>query len=589
MPEGYNLVSKFAIRCAISLVLVAGLSGHITTSLLERATVASNHNETAAIVRSEIVNEFDRSLFSAPAGPDSTSTFEQTIPHLTLGPDVVRVKIWGPNFQVLWADDPSLIGKSFPDNHELTEAYRGEIVAELSDLHKGENVSETGHNRLLELYIPVQYDPAGPVDAVIEVYKNIAPLQTEIRRQRITVWMVSLLGFLGIYLALVGLIRRAARRIDEQTLRLRASEAKYRDLVTTAQDGILALDRSGTILFANPAVENMFGYRATDLVGQPLTRLMPEQSRPVHNTGFEKIATGDQPPEFAPRERIGCRRDGNHFPIEVSYSWTGTEEGPAITAILRDISERKALQKKLIESEKQASAAVLAGSIGHEINNSVGGLLGFAELLKKHPERGEFVAQCAEMMLTQIERLSQHGRNLLALSKPPELKMGPIDLNQVLQATLRVLETSGLLKQQTIETNTTPSLPLVQADEQMVEQAIRNLIINAVHAMDGPGVLKLETRPDSTGTQILLTVADTGPGMEEDVLARVFEPFYTTKGEGKGTGLGLYIVRQVMDRHGGRVDIDSQPGRGTRITLSFPVGNRKNLNLSVASSRARTG
>ena len=242
-----------------------------------------------------------------------------------------------------------------------------------------------------------------------------------------------------------------------------------------------------------------------------------------------------------------------------------------MTEIIRDISERKAIQEQLINAEKQASVSIIAGSIGHELNNVISALLGYAQLLMRKSDDKKLAKESAEVFSTQTQRLKIHASNLLSLSKPQEPEMKPMVLNSLLDKVTDLLFVSGLLKQYTIVKEYSEDLPLVLGDEMLLEQVVRNLEINAAHAMDNQGILTVNTKFSEDNSHVEFSITDTGHGIPNDRRHQIFLPFYTTKEKGKGTGLGMYIVKQIVEQHKGYIQLKSEVGVGTAVTIGLPI------------------
>lgn len=307
-------------------------------------------------------------------------------------------------------------------------------------------------------------------------------------------------------------------------------------------------------------------------MGQPVTVIIPEKYRQKHQNGMSRLLQTDETTLVGKSVELeGLRKDGQVFPIDLSISISEGTNTPIVTAILRDISERKAMQEQIINAEKQASVSIIAGSIGHELNNAVSGLMGYADLLKMKPGDIKMGRKCAEIFATQSQRLKLHASNLLSLSKPPEPEMKPIDINSFLEKTTDMLYVSGLLKRYTIVKEFSKDLSQILGDEALLEQLIRNLEINAAHAMGNEGILTLRTRFSEKKSHVEFSIADTGHGIPDDRRNQIFLPFYTTKDKGKGTGLGMYIVKQTVEKHKGYIRLESEVGVGTRMTIGLPV------------------
>ncbi len=321
------------------------------------------------------------------------------------------------------------------------------MASEVSFLDKDENLFERRYGRLLELYVPISFGEKGRVDSVFEVYMNLERLYDDISLQKRLVSILTLIGLAILYALLFELVRRASKRMEFQTEEITRSEERYRSLVESAQDGIVSIDRRDNVILFNRAAEEMFGYVAREVIGRPVTLLMPEEDRAAHLAGANRVfATGTTTATGKRLERQGRRADGELFPVEISLSMYGEGEDMVVTGIMRDLTDHKALQEQLILAERQASVSVVAGSIGHELNNAVAGLLGYADLLRAKPDDVEFATKCADIFSTQTQRLKLHANNLLTLSKPGEPRLKQMTINPLLDRVTEILVTSGVLK-----------------------------------------------------------------------------------------------------------------------------------------------
>lgn len=567
-----TLIQRFALVSLIALTFFGVGFGSVITISLEQNLLTRTKLLIAGNVSEEMKKELQNADLVTPKFGSDYHAFSKRLQHLSVGPNVERIKLWNKDRVVVWSDDQRLVGQRFTDNEELNRALTGETVSIISRLEKPEQQFEQSVERLLELYVPARFDAQGDVEIVFEIYQNLDPLYVDIVRQKRIVWTWILLGFSALYVVLFGIVMRASRHIEAQTREIKQSEERYRSLVRSAQDGIISIDRSGKAILSNEAAARIFGYSAEEMMGKPLTKLMPEQYRAKHQAGVNRLLeTGETTVVGKTIELEGLRKDGQVFPLELSLSVSGEADNRTVTGILRDISERKAIQEQLINAEKQASVSVIAGSIGHEINNALSGLLGYGELLMGNPDNGELARKCAEVFSTQTQRLKLHSHNLLALSKPREPEMKLVVLDSLLDKVTELLAVSGLLKRYTVLKEYSEDLPAVLGDEVLLEQVVRNLEINAAHAMGDGGILILATRLSQDRSHVEFSIGDTGHGVPDDRRRQIFLPFYTTKGEGKGTGLGMYIVKQIVEQHKGYLQLESEVGVGTTVTIGLPV------------------
>lgn len=370
----------------------------------------------------------------------------------------------------------------------------------------------------------------------------------------------------------------------------RTVEFRLRAAVESSPSGLLMVDPRGRIVLVNREIERLFGYSREELLGKSVDLLVPEELREGHE-GFrhEFLSAPKVRAMGAGRDLYGRHKDGGRVPLEIGLTPVATEEGMFVLSAIVDISARKnaeaeraRLEHKLRQAQKMEAVGTLAGGIAHDFNNILGAILGFAELLRD-AVRGEQGREDLEELI----RFTQRGKDLVekvqAFGRPRETQRRPLSL----EAPLR--EVKGFLRSSlppTIEITTTvhSGTPRILADPSAMQQVFMNLGMNAAHAMPEGGRLSIEAEPfyltDSRarehpelaeGSYVVVSVQDTGTGMDPEVRSRAFEPFFTTKGTGQGSGLGLAIVHGVVREHGGTVDLESEVGRGTTVRLTLPA------------------
>lgn len=222
-----TLLHRFSLMSLASLFAANIVLGLTVTYVLQQHALESAKDLTAQIVLSESLKEFTEEELAVPR-IDDYEAFTRKIGHLTFGPDVVRIKIWSKDRVVIWSDDRRLVGQTFHDNHELDKAFKGEIPTEISRLGKSEHEFEQPYEKLLEIYVPVQFRADGEITNVFEIYQNLDPLDADITELKKIVWFVSSLCFLLLYGLLLGIVRKASRQIDSQMRQILESEAKLK-------------------------------------------------------------------------------------------------------------------------------------------------------------------------------------------------------------------------------------------------------------------------------------------------------------------------------------------------------------------------
>ncbi|HEY3012409.1 MAG TPA: PAS domain S-box protein [Gemmatimonadales bacterium] len=368
------------------------------------------------------------------------------------------------------------------------------------------------------------------------------------------------------------------------------AELRFRAAVESSPNGMAMVDINGKIVLVNREVERMFGYDRAELLGQSIEMLVPERfrgSHPMFRTGFfgnpQTRAMG------VGRELFGLRKDGSELPVEIGLNPIETEEGLFVLSSIVDISARKhaevqrqQLEEQLRQGQKMQAVGTLAGGIAHDFNNILGAVIGFAEFLRPVVQ-GEQAATDLDELLKAADRGKELVERILTFSRRQDRELRPLDLGQAAAEAVRLLRAT-LPAAVEIEVNVHADTPRVMADLTSVHQILMNLGANAAHAMPSGGRFEISvepfyvrdsmarSRPDlREGLYVQLLASDSGQGMDRSVRERAFEPFFTTKPLGAGTGLGLAVVHGIMQAHGGAVDLESEPGRGTRVRCLFPA------------------
>lgn len=233
--------------------------------------------------------------------------------------------------------------------------------------------------------------------------------------------------------------------------------------------------------------------------------------------------------------------------------------------------ELTAMQAHLVQSEKLASLGKLAAGIAHEINNPLGGILIYSHLLLEDTDKKSPNYENLRKIVKETSRCKDIVKGLLEFARPKEPEMSSVDINEVVEKSLSIVERQVLFQNIEIKKNYDANLPRTVADGSQLQQVFTNIIINAAEAMDGKGTLTITTKLDNEGKNICISFTDTGHGMSEEDKKRIFEPFFTTKEVGKGTGLGLSISYGIIQKHAGKIDVESEPGKGSTFAVSIPV------------------
>ena len=383
------------------------------------------------------------------------------------------------------------------------------------------------------------------------------------------------------------------------------AEARFRGLLEAAPDAMVCVGTDGRIALVNAQTERLFGYGRIELIGQPVEMLVPDAVRDAHPSHRAGYVTDPRPrPMGAGMELAGRRRDGTTFPAEISLSAIDTDEGILVTAVVRDVTERLEIQaererlraqaerdrmeRQLHQSQRLESLGQLAGGVAHDFNNLLGVISNYSsfvgdEVARELPSRRW---QAVHDDIGQVEQAAQRAagltHQLLAFARQEVIQPRVLDLNEVVTSVEQLLiRTLG--EHVELVSDLAEDLESVLADPGQIEQVLVNLAVNARDAMPGGGKLIIQTTNTdlgqpaagqahlAPGRYVAVKVSDTGTGIPKDVVDRVFEPFFSTKPKGEGTGLGLATVYGIITQAGGNVRIYSEPGLGTVFTILLPV------------------
>ncbi len=384
----------------------------------------------------------------------------------------------------------------------------------------------------------------------------------------------------------IGFVRDITERKGAEA-RLRESETKYRNLVEASSDLIWSTDLEGRFTFVNEAARRIYGYAPAELIGRSFLETVIRPGLRAQAGGvFGKLLAGAS---YVQAEVEHRRRDGS--PVHLLGTAAVLKDGDGlvigVTGTATDISERKRAEEALRRSEerlrqiqKMEAIGRLAGGVAHDFNNRLLVILGCSERIRRRLGEGDPVAWEAGMIVKAAEAAASLTRQLLAFSRKQVFEPTALDLGAV------AADMEALLRRvlgEDIELRVSrKARDLVLADRAQVEQVILNLAVNARDAMPRGGKLTIETADADidaafgeraqvrAGRYVLLSVTDSGVGMDAQTLAHVFEPFFTTKEVGKGTGLGLSTVYGVVKQSGGHVTVYSEPGRGTTFKVYLP-------------------
>jgi PAS domain S-box-containing protein len=356
-----------------------------------------------------------------------------------------------------------------------------------------------------------------------------------------------------------------------------ASEARFRALVESAPDGVVIL-RQMRIVFLNPRAAEILGIEAPAALGRSILDLLPPDQADSARERLTEVghtrAFRSEPATYTLRSPSGLERLVEVSSIPVEY-----EDGPAVMALARDVTERRALEAKLLAADRLVVVGTLAAGITHEINNPLSYVLLNLERLRREltdadgdPERLARMKKSVENAHHGASRIESIVKDLRSFARVEDEARGPVDMAVVLESALRLAENQ--IRHRANLVKRIAPVPPVEANAGRLEQVFVNLLVNAAQALsEGDATrdeIRVSLREEPNG-QVVLEVEDTGPGMSHEVLERVFDPFFSTKPVGVGTGLGLTICQNIVGSLGGEISVRSVAGQGTTVRVALPA------------------
>jgi PAS domain S-box-containing protein len=373
---------------------------------------------------------------------------------------------------------------------------------------------------------------------------------------------------------------------------LQRSEEKYRVVVETASDAIISMNESGVIIFANAATKGILGYEPAELIGKSLTVLMPQFMRELHTTGFRRyLSTGHRHINWQGTELTALRKNGQEFPVEISFGELTSDGHKAFTGLIRDISKRKQADDQLRESERKlqmtqaelvrvsrlTTMGELAASIAHEVNQPLTAVVNNGSaclrLLANRNLEPDVLRGALEGIVADGTRASGVLARIRAFIRKEPAEKIELNINQVIQEVLVLAARELSDNQVSLNQDLRPDLPAVFADRVQLQQVLLNLIMNGIEAMtvvtNRPRLLGLQSWLDES-RDIVVGVSDSGTGLGSEV-NHVFTPFFTTKAT--GMGMGLSISRSLVESHGGRLWATPNSPHGAVFSFTLPAND----------------
>jgi PAS domain S-box-containing protein len=356
-------------------------------------------------------------------------------------------------------------------------------------------------------------------------------------------------------------------------------------------DAVVVVDAEGLITLANAGAEHLSGFSRDELRGMNVARLLNDDSSGIRTVVRKRIADG----KVLRRQESWIQpKEGERIPVSVTGSAVIDDQGvlKGIVVVARDTREirdllselhaaKQDIETKLEETrhmmllaERRATLGTLAGGVGHELRNIAQIQVAAVDEITTALEAKEDLTALARTLLPELQRVADHitlhGTKLMQLARPGPDHVAPIDLNTVVRDVAAMLRLAGKLGRVELVLALEPTYVTITVNRSRIEQILVNLVTNAVDAIGDLNAGRVTITVRSTPTHAICTVSDTGGGIPAAIRDQIFDPFFTTKGPEKGTGLGLPVVRDIVDSYGGTLHIESAPGKGTTFTFELP-------------------
>ena len=361
---------------------------------------------------------------------------------------------------------------------------------------------------------------------------------------------------------------------------LKQSNEFLSNLINQSADGIIAADTEGNIIIFNESAEKLLGYTAREAMKNVhVTKIYP----PGHAKELmSKLRSEDYGGigKMSSVEIVAASKSGEEIPCNISAAIVYDKDGKEVASvgIFSDLRERKRMQKeleethmKLLQSEKMSSLGKLAAGIAHEINNPLGGIVIFTNMMLEEMDESDPRREDIKRIISEAARCKNIVKGLLDFSRQTDSKMSVNDLNKIIAQTMVILENQAIFHNIKVIKNYDSALPLVKCDRIRISQAFLNMILNAVDAMGKKGEFTIRTSYNKKREMAVIEFTDTGCGIPEEIQNKIFDPFFSTKEVGKGTGLGLSMSYGIIKDHNGTINVKSRTGEGATFIIELPI------------------
>jgi PAS domain S-box-containing protein len=356
---------------------------------------------------------------------------------------------------------------------------------------------------------------------------------------------------------------------DRLASKLEMNQEYLENILHSSDSAIMIVDNNEKFISWNKGAERIFGYTEDEMIGKPSTFLLPEGGKYLEelNQIKEKSTLSDQTNYFETERKT---KDGRIISVKLSVSKLPSSNGNYIgrSIIIKDFTEFKKLQAQIDQSEKLAVIGQLAAGVAHEIGNPLASISSLVQILQRKSQ-DPFISEQLVNIKENIDRITRIVRELVDFSRPPSYELAIQDITDIIRTALGIVKYDKRVRKVNFHTDLKPSLPKVNIAADQVLQVFVNILINAIDAVEGNGEISIQS--DFDRKNIYVDINDNGCGMDQNTIEKIFDPFYTTKEVGRGTGLGLSVSYGIIKRFNGEIKVESRINKGSKFTIVLPL------------------
>lgn len=565
-----NLLVQFSIAAFLVLMLMFAATSWAMSRSFEGLVLEQAASDAVAASNRLVLNMLTAQDLREPMSGQRYEEFDNYVRANIVSDRTARIKVWDNRGRVVYSTDRAQVGQvAFPVEEDLALALGGKVERDLMRPEDAEDESDRVLGTLVEVYAPIRLDGAAEISGAFETYQFWSPYAMQLDRLNNRLfWAVGIGGSL-LYASLFLIVRRGWHTILRQR-RVEKERRTLESIMASMGEGLVVADAEGTVVYCNPAAEKMLQIAAADIIGKPakvyhqllVSRIVePEDWRRQISAEFDGNA---RPGKVRVTVQTGRRREieGTLFTVEADGRRLGTG------AVLRDITREREVDRMKSEFVSIAS---------HELRTPMTAVFGFSELLlSKAKELEDRHRSWVQMIHDESKRLSDMIEEMLSASRIEgggiSLSVEPIDIKKLTVAVLEQLGPGS--PRHTLSLEAEESLPSILCDKEKLQQVLHNLVGNAVKYSPNGGPVVVAARSDVDSGCVVISVADCGLGVPEEEIPRLFTKFHRVHrketADIRGTGLGLYIVKSMVEMMGGRIQVESKVGKGSVFRVYLP-------------------